>query len=65
MTTTTTTETPAETIIRLRGLGWDDERILSGLGHPGYGAEYASRVVARVLAVDPETVHEAIYGETS
>lgn len=58
----TMAETPQQTIRRLRAAGWSPARILSGLGHPGYGQAFARRVLARVEAGNV-TVHTAVYGE--
>jgi hypothetical protein len=43
-----TAELPAATIARLQAKGWGPVRILSALGHPGYGAKFARRAVALI-----------------
>ena len=54
-------ETQTQTIQRLRAAGWGPAKILSGLGHPGYGAKFAARVLARVEA-GGVSAHQAVYG---
>lgn len=55
-------ESSVQTILRLRAQGWKPARILSGLGHPGYGAAFAARVLARIEA-GGVSAHQAVYGE--
>jgi hypothetical protein len=54
-------ETTSETVARLRAQGWSASRILSGLGHPGYGAAFARQAIERI----DMTAHEAVYGGRS
>jgi hypothetical protein len=54
-------ETTTTTIARLRGLGWSPAKILSGLGHPGYGQKFARQAIERMESFGL-TPHEAIYG---
>lgn len=56
-----TPETPAETVARLRAKGWGPARILSGMGHPGYGAAFARKAIERMERYGL-TTHEAVYG---
>lgn len=56
-----TPETTTETIARLRAAGWSASKILSGIGHPGYGQAFARRVLARIEA-GGVTAHQAVYG---
>jgi hypothetical protein len=58
-----TAEAQVADIARLRDLGWGPARILSGIGHPGYGRG-AARILDRMLAFGL-TAHEAIYGGQS
>jgi|GraSoiStandDraft_46_1057282.scaffolds.fasta_scaffold39790_2 hypothetical protein len=60
MNTTLTPETQTETIARLRAAGWGPAKILAGLGHPGYGAAYARRVLASIEA-NGWSAHHVIY----
>lgn len=57
-------ETDAEKARRLAGLGWGPSRILSGLGHPGYGRGFATLILDTVRTHEHVglTVHDAIYG---
>jgi hypothetical protein len=57
-------ETTSETVARLRAQGWSASRILSGLGHPGYGAAFARQAIERIERFDM-TAHEAVYGGRS
>lgn len=61
------TETPADEVRRLQAKGWTPSRVLSAIGHPGYGAAFARRVIGAVLTHETVglTVHEAIYGGLS
>jgi hypothetical protein len=36
----------------MRGMGWSDERILTALGHPGYGPGFARAVLMRMRRHD-------------
>lgn len=47
---TTTYETDAQRVVRIKATkpDWSAGRILSGLGHPGYGEKFAAAVVARI-----------------
>lgn len=60
MPAATTRETDAQALARIRRTkpGWGAARILSGLGHPGYGAEFAADVLA--LVADGMDAHYAI-----
>jgi hypothetical protein len=58
---TTIPETDAQTAARLRMRGWTERRILSGLGHPGYGEDFAARALLRVERYGM-TAGEAVYG---
>lgn len=55
------TETDIETAARLSARGWSAARILSGLGHPGYGQTYSRRVLALMVRYGL-SAGEAIYG---
>lgn len=57
-------ETAAEAVARLRAKGWGPARILSGLGHPGYGAAFARQALERIERFGM-TAHEAVYGGRS
>jgi hypothetical protein len=57
----TMAETTTQTIARLRANGWTARRILSGLGHPGYGEKFAVAALAKCERYDM-TAHEAVYG---
>jgi hypothetical protein len=59
--TMATTESTTETIARLRADGWKAARILSGLGHPGYGEKFAAAALANIERYGL-TAHEAVYG---
>jgi hypothetical protein len=55
-------ETPAETILRLRAMGWGPAKILAGLGHPGYGAQFSARAIERILE-GGVSVHQVVYSK--
>ena len=56
-----TLTTDLQTVARLRAAGWKAGRILSAIGHPGYGQAFASQAIAQMEAYGL-TAHEAIYG---
>lgn len=39
-----------------------DARVLSALGHPGYGEEYSSKVLDWWLNTDTQSLHQIVYG---
>lgn len=41
-------ESDANKVVRLRKLNWSNAKILSALGHPGYGEGFAGIVVESV-----------------
>lgn len=59
--TTFVPETDAEKVARLRAAGRGPVRILSALGHPGYGVAFARQALARMDRYGL-TAHEAVYG---
>lgn len=66
MTHQPTSSPAAEAVVASHGLRaevalWAPERILSALGHPGYGRAYARKVIAKMTAHGLDA-HEAIYG---
>ena len=40
---------------------WSARRLLSGLGHPGYGEAFAEAALRRMLETG-ESAHQAVYG---
>lgn len=47
----TTRETDPERVARIKATkAWSAGRILSALGHPGYGDKFAAAVIARIEA---------------
>lgn len=63
MAATLAPETPAEELARIRGRfpTWGPARILSAMGHPGYGAKFAARALAAIERGGVST-HQAVYG---
>lgn len=65
-TLTLAPETDAEKVRRIETQfpTWGSSRILSALGHPGYGKGYATLVLDAVRVYEPVgvTAHDAIYG---
>lgn len=63
MTPTLAPETPAEELARIRGRfpRWGAARVLSAMGHPGYGEAFAAEVLEHV-AQGGVSVHQAVYG---
>lgn len=57
-------ETPADEIRRLQARGLSPVRILTAMGHPGYGRRFAAERIAIVLRYEHVgyTMHDAIYG---
>lgn len=54
------TETDAMKVERLLAAGWSAAKVLSGLGHPGYGQAFAKKALVAILA--GASAHQAVYG---
>lgn len=56
-------ETPAQELARIRGKfpTWGPARILSAMGHPGYGAKFAGEALA-LIETGRYSTHQAVYG---
>ena len=57
-------ETPAQEVARIRATfpAWGPTRVLSAIGHPGYGAAFARRVLAEIERTG-HTAHAVIRGD--
>lgn len=63
MAATLAPETPAEELARIRERfpKWGPARVLSAMGHPGYGTAFAREALARIERGNCST-HAAVYG---
>ena len=67
MTTLNTTAQRKAEIVRIKQAlnTTNNDRVLSALGHPGYGHKHATKVLGRWASTEGLTLHQCAYGTYS